>query len=50
MPSLPRAIWILIWVVIAILIIILLSLLVHWAGGGILNVRIRHFVFRIGFT
>jgi hypothetical protein len=40
----------LIWVVIAILAIILLAFIVHWAGGGVLNLRLGHFVMNIGFT
>ena len=38
------------WVVVAILIIILLAFIVHWAGGGLLNVRLGHFVLNVGFT
>jgi hypothetical protein len=38
------------WVVVAILAIILLAFIVHWAGGGILNLRLGHFVLRVGFT
>jgi hypothetical protein len=40
----------LIWVVIAILAIILLAFIVHWAGGGVLNLRLGHFVLNVGFT
>ena len=36
------------WVV--ILAIILLAFLVHWAGGGVLNLRLGHFVLNLGFT
>lgn len=38
------------WVVIVILAIILLAFIVHWAGGGILNLRLGHFVLNVGFT
>ena len=38
------------WVVVAILAIILLAFIVHWAGGGQLNLRLGHFVLNVGFT
>ena len=37
------------WVVV-ILVIILLAFIVHWAGGGALNLRLGHFVLNVGFT
>ena len=33
-----------------ILAIILLAFIVHWAGGGLLNLRLGHFVLNVGFT
>jgi len=38
------------WVVIVVLAIILLAAIVHWAGGGALNVRLGHFDLDVGFT
>ena len=38
------------WVVVAILAIIVLAFLVHWVGGGLLNLRLGHFVLKVGFT
>ena len=38
------------WVVVAILAIILLAFIVHWAGGGALNLRLGHFVLDVTFT
>ena len=38
------------WLVITILAIILLAFIVHWAGGGLLNLRLGHFVLNVGFT
>ena len=38
------------WVVLVILAIILLAFIVHWAGGGVLDFRLGHFVMKIGFT
>jgi hypothetical protein len=38
------------WVVIVILAIILLAFIVHWAGGGVLNLRLGHFSLNVGFT
>jgi hypothetical protein len=38
------------WVVVVILAIILLAFIVHWAGGGALNLRLGHFFLNVGFT
>lgn len=38
------------WLVVVILVIILLAWVVHWAGGGVLNVRLGHFVLNVGFN
>ena len=38
------------WVVVVILAIILLGAIVHWADGGVLNLRLGHFVLNVGFT
>ena len=38
------------WLVVAILAIILLAFIVHWAGGGALNLRLGHFFLNVGFT
>ncbi|HEY6276412.1 MAG TPA: hypothetical protein VIX86_08765 [Streptosporangiaceae bacterium] len=38
------------WMVVAILAIILLAFIVHWAGGGVLDLRLGHFVLNVGFT
>jgi hypothetical protein len=38
------------WLVVVILAIILLAFIVHKAGGGALNLRLRHFVLDVGFT
>lgn len=38
------------WLVVIILVIILLAFIVHWAGGGILNLRLGHFSLNVGFT
>ncbi|HLK00421.1 MAG TPA: hypothetical protein VKU39_11005 [Streptosporangiaceae bacterium] len=38
------------WLVIIIIAIILLALVVHWAGGGSLNLRLGHFVLNVGFS
>jgi hypothetical protein len=37
-------------VVVLILVIILLAFIVHWAGGGALNLRLGHFNLNVGFT
>jgi hypothetical protein len=38
------------WLVVAILIIILLARIVHWAGGGVMHLRLGHFNLNVGFT
>jgi hypothetical protein len=39
-----------IWLVIVVLVIILLAFIVHWAGGGLLDLRLGHFVLNVGVT
>jgi hypothetical protein len=48
--AIPGIIVFFIWLVVIILAIILLAFIVHWAGGGQLNVRLGHFVLDVGFT
>jgi hypothetical protein len=36
--------------VVVILAIILLAFIAHWAGGGVLNLRLGHFVLNVGIT
>ena len=48
--ALPGVVVFFFWVVVAILAIILLAFIVHWAGGGVLNLRLGHFILNIGFT
>ena len=38
------------WLVVVILVIILLAYIVHWAGGGSLDLKLGHFVLDVGFT
>lgn len=38
------------WLVVVILAIILLAFIVHWAGGGSLNLGLGHFFLNVGFT
>jgi len=38
------------WLVVVILVIFLLAAIVHWAGGGVLNLRLGHFVLDVGFN
>jgi len=48
--AIPGIIVFFIWVVIVILAIILLAFIVHWAGGGALDLRLGHFFMDVGFT
>lgn len=38
------------WIVLIILAIILLALIVHWAGGGLLDLKLGHFILNVGFS
>ena len=38
------------WIVLIILVIILLAWVVHWAGGGVLDLKLGHFILKIGFS
>jgi len=48
--AIPGIVMVFIWIVLVVLAVILLALIVHWAGGGLLNVRIGHFRLDVGFT
>ena len=48
--AIPGIIVFFIWLVVVILAIILLAFIVHWAGGGALNLRLGHFFLNVGFT
>jgi hypothetical protein len=48
--AIPGIVIFFIWVVAVILAIILLGAIVHWAGGGQLNLHVGHFVLDVGFT
>jgi hypothetical protein len=38
------------WLVLIVIAIILLAWVVHWAGGGVLHLRLGHFNLDVGFT
>ena len=38
------------WLVLIVLAIILLAWIAHWAGGGLLDLRLGHFKLDVGFT
>jgi hypothetical protein len=38
------------WLVVVILAIFLLAAIVHWAGGGVLNLRLGHFILNVSFN
>jgi hypothetical protein len=48
--AIPGIIVFFFWVVIVILAIIVLAAIVHWAGGGSLNLRLGHFDLDVGVT
>ena len=48
--ALPGIVLFFIWLVVVVLVIILLAFIVHWAGGGLLDLRLGHFVLNVGVT
>ena len=48
--AIPGTIVLFFWVVVVILAIILLAFIVHWVGGGVLTLRLGHFILNVGFT
>jgi hypothetical protein len=48
--AIPGIVLFFFWVVMVILAIIVLAFIVHWAGGGVLDLRLGHFVLNVGFT
>jgi hypothetical protein len=48
--AIPGIILFFFWVVVAILAIILLAFIVHWAGGGVLTLKLGHFLLNVGFS
>jgi hypothetical protein len=48
--AIPGIVTFFIWIVLIALAIILLALLVHLAGGGLLDLRLGHFRLDVGFT
>lgn len=50
LATLPRWLWTVFWVLVAILVLILVAWIIHLVGGGLLNVHVGHFIFRLGVT
>ena len=48
--AIPGIVVLFFWVVVVFLAIILLAFIVHWAGGGVLRLRIGHFLLNVGFS
>ena len=48
--AIPGIVVLFFWLVVCILAIILLAYIVHWAGGGVLDLRLGHFILNVGFT
>jgi hypothetical protein len=48
--AIPAIVVFFFWLVVVILAIILLAFIVHWAGGGYLDLRLGHFVLDVGFS
>jgi len=50
LASIPRLVWTIFWVLVVLLLAILAAWAIHALGGGMLNLRLGHFVFRTGVT
>lgn len=48
--AIPGIIIFFFWLVVVILAIILLAWIVHKAGGGVLDLRLGHFILDVGFN
>jgi len=48
--AIPGIVMFVIWIVLIVLAVILLAWIAHWAGGGLLDLRLGHFRLDIGFT
>ena len=48
--AIPGIVLFFVWLALIILVIILLAFIVHWAGGGLLNLKLGHFILKVGFT
>ncbi|MGN6676521.1 MAG: hypothetical protein ACTHKL_01905 [Streptosporangiaceae bacterium] len=48
--AIPGIVLLIIWLVLIILAIILLAFIVHLAGGGVLSLKLGHFILKIGFS
>jgi hypothetical protein len=48
--AIPAIVVFFFWLVVVILVIIFLAFIVHWAGGGSMDLRLGHFVLDVGFT
>ena len=48
--AIPAIVVFFFWLVVVILAIILLAFVVHWAGGGSMDLRLGHFILDVGFT
>jgi len=48
--AIPGIVMFFAWLVLIVLALILLAWIVHWAGGGLLDLRLGHFKLDVGFT
>lgn len=46
----PAVVWWLFWLLVGVILIILVALVVHALGGGVGDLHLGHFVFKIGVT
>jgi hypothetical protein len=48
--TIPGIVFFFAWVVVIILVIILLAWVVSVAGGGVMNLKLGHFILNVGFS
>jgi hypothetical protein len=48
--AIPAIVVLFFWLLVVILSIVLVAYIVHGAGGGVMNLRLGHFVLNVGFT
>ncbi|WP_300612831.1 hypothetical protein [Trebonia sp.] len=48
--AIPGVIVFFFWLVVVIVAIIVLAFIVHLAGGGVLDLRLGHFILNVGFS
>lgn len=48
--GLPAWAALIVWLLVVVILVIIAAMVVHALGGGMLNLHLGHFVFRLGVT